>query len=215
MRIFLLVIVLFANLFVSGQTNETESYLWNYSSVSKAINRKNELQLGEKLHYSISDSQINYHHFDFIFYHHFNENFTLGLAVRNAYSGISENQISEVTPQIYGVYKGILKKLSVNWSNRLDYRNFETGEKQTRYRNKLTLTLLNSYTKVRIQPYLAEEMFVKFNEDGLYNVRFFGGLYLLETNYFKVDMYYCYIMLDQGVNWGHQNVKGLNLYFKI
>lgn len=215
MRIFLLGIGLFASLFVSGQTIETESYLWNYSSVSKTINKKNELLLGEKLHYSINEGQINYHHFDLILYHRFNKNFTLGMAVRNAYSGVSENQIKEITPQVYGVYKAGLKRLTVNWSNRIDYRNFDTGEKQTRYRSKLTLALKDRFTKARIQPYMAEEMFVKFNEEGLYNVRFFGGLYLFETTYLKVDLYYCYIFHDQGLSWGHQNVKGLNLYFRI
>ncbi|HBL75433.1 MAG: hypothetical protein A2W90_03880 [Bacteroidetes bacterium GWF2_42_66] len=215
MKFVLIGIALLSGLFALGQDEKVENYLWSYTSLSEDINEKTQIVFSEKVHYNLSEKLSDYNQFDIILYRDIHKNFSVGLALRNAYSGGRNNWVSEITPQIYGVYKGSLNKFSINWSNRIDFQNFDTGAKRTRYRNKLTVIFPRSYTKLKISPFLAEEMFVKFNDDGFYNFRLFGGAYLFDIRFLKANLFYCYNMINKENRWTHQNVTGISLHFKI
>ena len=215
MKYFFLGTLLLLGNFVLGQDEETENYVWSYSSMSGNISEKTQLVFAEKLHYNVTRGQFDYNQSDLILYRKLHKNFSIGMAIRNAHAGRNGNRVSEITPQLYGVYKANPKNIGIIWSNRFGYRNFDTGDKQVRYRNKLTLISPLSYTKLRIRPYVAEEMFIKLNQDGFYNLRLFGGLYLFDIRFLKVNLFYCYNMIESDDVWKHQNVAALNLYFQI
>lgn len=214
MKIFFLGVILFIGGSLYGQEG-IHNYLWNYISVSGKLSQKTELNFSQKLHYSIDDALIDYMQTDIILYYNFTKHFTFGAALRNAYIYSDEKWVAEITPQLYGVYKTSFKDITVNFSNRFDYRTFDTVEKQSRYRNKLTIVSPVSLVKFGLRPYIAEEMFVKLNGDGFYNYRLFGGMYLFNIRFLKVDLFYCYNKYEWNNAWTHQNVGGIYLYFTI
>jgi len=201
--------------FIANGQSDTPAYLWNYTSLTGKLSEKTRLSFSQKLHYSIDDDKINYKHTDIILYHDFSRNIALGVALRNASSFSNSSWVSETTPQAYMVYKGEVKKFKLNFSNRYDYRCFDTGERQSRYRNKLTIVSPVSIFDFGFRPYVAEEMFVKLNDEGFYNYRLFGGFSLFNIRFVKIDLFYCCNKLKQNNAWNHQNVGGLYLYFSI
>jgi hypothetical protein len=215
MRYIFFAAILLCGICCFGQGHKTGTYLWNHNSLSGNLSSKTQIVFSEKLHYNVDQGQFNYYQTDIIFYRQVHKKFKLGVALRNAHAGRNENRVSEVTPQLYGVYQGAVKKAGINFSNRLDFRNFDNGTHYVRYRNKFSLASPVAYTKLNIRPYLAEEMFVKLNGEGFYNFRLFGGLYLFDIRFLKVNLFYCRNMIQSDDSWKYQNVTALYLYFKI
>ena len=214
MRYIILVLFLIVGGSLFGQ-DAPESYIWNYNSLAGKLGKKTQLFFSEKLHFNIEETLIDYKQTDLVLYHDFTKNVTLGVSLRNANSYKNDSWISEITPQFYAVYKTKLKDIDVNFSNRFDYRNFDDGSKQTRYRNKLTLISPVSLAKFGLRPYIAEEMFVKLNGGGFYNYRLFGGMYLFNIRFLKINLFYCYNRFEQTEKWTYQNVGGIYLNFNI
>lgn len=214
MKFIILGLILFVGSSLYGQ-NAPENYVWNYNSLAGNLGEKTQLVFSEKLHFNIAETLLDYKQTDIILYHDFTKNVTLGLSLRNANSYKGDSWISEITPQFYAEYTAKLKNIEIKFSNRFDYRNFDDGSKQTRYRNKLTFVSPVSLMKFGLRPYIAEEMFVKLNGGGFYNYRFFGGIYLFDIRFLEINLFYCYNRFEQTETWTYQNVGGIYLNFNI
>jgi len=79
-----------------------------------------------------------------------------------------------------------------------------------RYRNKFALKLPFNFKKIKVSPYISDEIFIASNGTGFNENRFFSGVEFDLTKYAKADFYY---MLRNnrviGTKWINANVLGL------
>ena len=97
--------------------------------------------------------------------------------------------------------------------SRLEYRHFDYKTDSWRYRNKITVKFPWKFTKLEVQPYIADEIFLSFNGINLNQNRFSSGLGFKITKNMKGEIYY---MLQSNKSsgtcvWKDANVLGTKL----
>jgi hypothetical protein len=97
---------------------------------------------------------------------------------------------SEHRPHINGTFKWKGKDWYFTDRNRLDYRMYEEGDNECRYRNKISIFPPISMTSIEIKPFLACELFLETNGDGLSKKRFHAGLTAKPTEHLLSELSY-------------------------
>jgi len=95
--------------------------------------------------------------------------------------------------------------------NRLERRIREKAENIWMYRNRLTLGFSAKLTRLDIQPYLTDEIFVNLDESELYRNRISVGLKGQLRTYLKADISYLWQSSRANENWLDEHVIGLTL----
>jgi hypothetical protein len=94
----------------------------------------------------------------------------------------------------------------------MEYRHFDYQTDSWRYRNKLTMKLPWKFTRIEIQPYLADEIFVGFGGISQFNQnRFSSGLLMNLTKNIKAEIYYMLQSTKGSGKWLDANVLGTKL----
>jgi hypothetical protein len=95
--------------------------------------------------------------------------------------------------------------------NRLERRFREGAGNIWMYRNKFELGFPAKLTRLDIQPYLAEEIFVNLDESELYRNRVSGGIKGRLAPYLKADISYLWQSTKSSENWIDNHVIGAKL----
>ena len=107
-----------------------------------------------------------YHHWDLGFaYEGLAEWLSVGLNFRQMFEQDSKGiWRQENRPHLNVILKGNLFDCSVSNRSRLEYRDKEVSEDLWRYRNKTTLKFPFELTALKLQPYVADEVFIDAGE---------------------------------------------------
>jgi len=97
--------------------------------------------------------------------------------------------------------------------NRMEYRVRDDTEKSWRYRNKLTIALDVKWTKIQLQPFAADEVFVDFKEDELNRNRFYVGVKAKLMKHLKTSLHYLWQSSKKGEDWVDFNIVGIDMKF--
>ncbi|MBN1354219.1 MAG: DUF2490 domain-containing protein [Candidatus Omnitrophica bacterium] len=92
--------------------------------------------------------------------------------------------------------------------NRMEYRDIEDKKSDWRYRNKFT-AILPKLTRLGIEPYAADEIFIDCTEDFEFNRnRLYAGITFALIKNLKLDLYYLLQTTKSGGKWVSYNVFG-------
>ena len=97
--------------------------------------------------------------------------------------------------------------------NRFEYRIRSKRNDVWRYRNSLTLKLPFKWTGFKIQPYVAEEIFVDLDKGDLERNRVYNGLEAKLMEHLNLEIYYLWQRTKSAGDWIDINVIGSKLKF--
>ena len=198
---------------VSGMAyafDDGDFQVWHTENQEFKVNKESKIILEEEFRWGDDASDFYYHHYDAGFVYSLNKNLDLGVNYRQVYEKKKGEFKDENRPHINGTLKFDLSGFKLEDRNRLEYRHFNYQEDSWRYRNKFTLKFPWKFTKLEIQPYLADEIFVDLNE-GIFNRnRFYSGLGLSLTKNIKAEIYYL-LQSTKSSNWTEASVLGTKL----
>jgi hypothetical protein len=149
--------------------------IWNTDGQEKKISENAKITAEEEFRWGDNANQLYYHHYDVGFFYVFNKNFDLSLNYRHVYERKKGKFRIENEPSINAILKWALWDFNFSDRSRIEYRHFDYQSDFWRYRNKLTAKFPWKFTKIKIQPYLADEIFISSRGAAFNNNRFYSG----------------------------------------
>jgi len=95
----------------------------------------------------------------------------------------------------------------------LEYRDRENKKDVWRYRNKFMMKIPLELTKLKLQPYLADEVFINLDKEGYNRNRLYSGVAFNLSKNVKGEIYYLWQSSRSGGGWNEINVLGTQLKF--
>jgi len=189
--------------------------VWNTDVEEFKVNKSSKLVLEEEFRFGKSASDFYYQHYDLGYVHDLNNYLNLGFGYRHINEMKNSKFREENEPYGMATLFWGLAGFKFDDRSRLEYRYFDYQVSSWRYRNKFTARSPWNFTKMKIQPYICDEFFFKFNGIDINENRFSAGLGLNLTKNIKGEIYY---MLRSTKNpgictWSDTNVLGTK--FKI
>jgi hypothetical protein len=210
-----LVLFLFAVAFKVHAYDNGDFQVWNTYGEEKKIDEKSRITAEEEQRWGDNANQLYYHHYDAGFLYAFNQNFDLGLNYRHIYERKKGKFRIENEPNINAILKWDLWRVKFSDRHRLEYRHFDYQSDIWRYRNMFNVKLPWKFTKMEIQPYFADEIFINFYGAAFTNNRFYSGLGFSLAKNVKGEIYYLLqhtrTVNKNSTNWPFVNVLGTKL----
>lgn len=190
---------------------------WSAASVSFDISKDWKCTFEEEFRLGDDGGNLYYQHSDLGFvYKSLADWIELGANYRQVFEKDSEGKWrQENRPHLNITLKGQLFDLSLNNRSRFEYRDKENKEDLWRYRNKTTVKLPLELTGFKLQPYLADEVFVTLNDDNVDRNRLYSGVSFDLSKDIKASVFYLWQSTRSGREWKDIYVlgTGLKLYF--
>jgi len=184
---------------------------WNTESIEGSLAENWKIKLEEEFRFGDNMRELYYHHTDGGLTHKLTDYFRLGLNYRQVYEKNNGEWEEENRPHINGILRWEWQDFQLEGRNRFEYRIREGKEDVWRYRNKLTLTLPVKWAELGIQPYLANEIFVSFDELEFNRNRLYVGLKAKLMKYLNADIFYLWQSSKKSEDWIDYNVLGVKL----
>ncbi|MHC4461651.1 MAG: DUF2490 domain-containing protein [Planctomycetota bacterium] len=183
---------------------------WSKASASFDIERDWKITFEEEFKIGDDAGDLYYHHSDLGLVY----KSILGFNYRQAFQKDSNNKWRrENRPHLNITLKGKLSNLDVSSRSRFEYRNRENNKDLWRYRNKVTVKLPLELTSLKLQPYLADEIFINFDEEDFNKNRLYSGLSFKLSESIKGEVYYLWQSSESDGDWKDLNVLGAQLKF--
>ncbi|MDP3142989.1 MAG: DUF2490 domain-containing protein [Candidatus Omnitrophota bacterium] len=186
--------------------------VWNTDVEEFKINKDAKIALEEEFRWGDNASEFYYHHYDIGFFYNLKKFLNVGGGYRRIYELKKGKFKIEDEPYVTTTLLWDLKGFKFEDRNRLEYRYFDYQNDSWRYRNKITVKLPCRFTKMEIQPYLSDEIFIGFNGSTQLNQnRFSSGLGIGLTKNIKAEIYYMLQSSKGSDVWVDTNVLGTKL----
>jgi len=189
---------------------------WNSDVEEFKINKDSKIVLEEEFRWADNAHEFYYHHYDVGFFYNLKEYFNIGGGYRHVYELKKGKFKLENEPYVTATLLWGLSGLKFEDRNRIEYRHFDYRSDLWRYRNKFAIKLPWKFTKMEIQPYLSDEIFISFGGISEFNQnRFSCGLGMNLTKNIKAEIYYMLQSTKSLRNWLDANVLGtkIKLFF--
>ena len=95
----------------------------------------------------------------------FREYLDFSMNYRHIKSKKNEEWTTEYRPHINGTIKIRWHDFIIGDRNRIEFRKFEDGNHSWRWRNKLSIQSPFRWTRLKIQPYISNEIFIDFDKN--------------------------------------------------
>lgn len=194
----------------SFSQDERGFQLWNKNEVIIRPWEKISIEVAEKIHYSPEHSAADVKYAELYLSHKPLLWFKYGAGFRITKLNTYPGWIQENRPMLFADFLKLYKQFSFKYSNRFEYRIFETDINHFRYRQEFLIEF-PSLADWGMRFYTSEESFFKLNNTGLHLARFYGGLSVVQKEHFKLKMFYALEKLELVKNWRTTDIVGLNL----
>ncbi|MCX5702427.1 MAG: DUF2490 domain-containing protein [Candidatus Omnitrophica bacterium] len=192
--------------------DDRDFQVWNTEAEEFKIGESAKLALEEEFRWVDNANEFYYHHYDIGYFYSLNKYVNIGGGYRHVYELKKRKFKLENEPYITVTLLWDLKGFKFEDRNRMEYRYFDYQADSSRYRNKVTIKLPWKFTKMEIQPYVSDEIFVGFGGTNQFNQnRLASGLGMSLTKNAKAEIYY---MLQSSRSKGQRvdiNVLGTKL----
>lgn len=186
--------------------------IWNTDVEEVKIYKGVKFAMEQEFRFGGDASEFYYQHYDFGFVFGFDKMLDIGLSYRQVFERSKRKWMEEDMPNVNATLKLDLWKFKFDDRNRIEYRHFRHKDDSIRYRNKFALKLPLDFAKIKISPYVSDEIFVVSTGAGFNENRFFTGAEFDLTKYAKFDLYY---MLKHnrifGDKWSWVNALGTKI----
>lgn len=185
--------------------------VWNTDVEEFKIDKNSKIALEEEFRWGDNANDFYYHHYDAAIIYGVNKYFDVGLGYRQVYEKKSGDFKEENQPNLNAAVKWEFLGYKLEDRSRLEYRHFDYQTDSWQYRNKFTMKLPWKFTRIEIQPYLADEVFLNFDGTAFTKNRFFSGLGLNLTKNLKAEIYYLLQSSKSAHKWTDANVLGTKI----
>lgn len=169
-----------------------------------------EFRLGDE------GGNLYYHHSDIGFvYKGLGDWIDVGANFRKVYADVDGTWRQENRPHLNVTLKGKLGDIAVSDRSRLEYRDPDKKEDIWRYRNKLTFKLPFKLTELKLKPYVADEVFINFNDEGYIGNRLYSGVAFNLTENITADIYYLWQSARASPGRDNVHALGSRLIFRF
>lgn len=218
MKELVLVIVLLSLVFLCNcyAFDDEDFQYWNSESISVKLSEDWKAALSEEFRFGDNANIFYYQHSDLGFiYSGIADWIDLAVNYRHIYEKKSNGWEVENRPHLDAVLKCELSSYELANRIMLEYRNRESNDDFWRYRNRFMIKMPFKLTKLKIQPYFADETFYDFDAETLNKNRIYGGVDLVLTKNIKAEIYYLRESTEKNDKWADTNILGtkFKLYF--
>lgn len=186
--------------------------VWNTEVEEVKINKNSKITLEQEFRFADDASDFFYHHYDGGYVYTINKFLDLGLNYRQVYEKKQGKKFKqENRPHVNALVKYDLFGFGLEDRSRLEYRHFGYQTDAFRYRNKFTIKSPWKFTKLQIQPYVADEVFLVFYNKAFTRNRFYSGAGITLTKNLKGELFYLLQSNRDGKTWKQSNVLGAKI----
>jgi hypothetical protein len=186
--------------------------VWNTDVEELKINKNAKIAFEQEFRWGNNAGEFYYQHYDVGFFYDLQKWLNIGGGYRQVYELKKGKFKLENEPYVTATLSWGLKGFKFDDRSRMEYRHFDYQEDSWRYRNKVTLKLPWKFTKLEIQPYLSDEIFVSFGSINQFNQnRFSAGTAMSIAKNIKAEIYYMLQTTKGSGKWVDINVLGTKL----
>jgi hypothetical protein len=190
---------------------------WNITDLSVDANNDWKFTFQEELHFGESGRRLYYQHYEPGFtYSGLAKWIDLGFNYRQVFERNSKGKWKrEDQPNLNVTLKGKLFGLDVSDRSRIEYRVLEDRKDVWRYRNKVAVKLPFELTELKLQPYVADEIFVPLDDVDINTNRLYAGVLFKLTKNMGCDLHYLWQSTRSNGGWTDINVVGTAFKFSF
>ena len=186
--------------------------VWNTEVEEFKVNKDSKLSFEEEFRWADNANEFYYHHYDVGFFSNLEKWLNIGGGYRHIYELKRGKFKLENEPYATATLLWDLKGFKIEERSRMEYRQFEYQADSWRYRNKAAIKFPWKFTRMEIQPYLSDELFVGFSKiNELNQNRFSSGILMSLTQNLKAEIYYTLQSSKSSGKWREVNVLGTKL----
>jgi hypothetical protein len=216
MKRWIVIFFVLVSIVANGQNEEKDFYIWNTNAFQGKISNKLSLLIDNKTHFNIRDKQTALYYSEAIVKYSMNKNFKVGTGYRKLFLRSSSEWLTENRLMSYLWYSCSKNKLKYTAINRLSYRQLENQQNHFRFFHKSILTQTVEIGNYKIHPFIADEIFIKLNQENLHIERLFGGLRFWENKKIKLDVYYAQSFQKNSEKlWSNYPIAGANILISL
>lgn len=186
---------------------------WSTNGATFGLSKNWTGTLEEETRFTRDAGHLTYYHLDMGFVYKGIANWIdLSFNYRQAYEQPGNNQWREEhRPHINTTLRTSVLGLALSDRSRLEYRDREIKDDTWRYRNRLTVNMPLELTPLKLQPYLADEVFLNLDGEALEENRCYAGFAANLLKNLKGDIYYARRLIDSAGRWTDADVVGIQL----
>lgn len=206
-------IILGLALMITGRAfayDDGDFQLWNTDVEELKVNQDSKIALEQEFRWGGDAGEFYYQHYDIGYFYNLMKYFNIGGGYRHILSLQTGKWKIENEPYVTATLVWELAGCKFEDRNRMEYRHFDYQADAWRYRNKFTIKLPCKFTKLEFQPFVSDEIFVRFGGTNQFSQnRVSAGLGINLAKNVKTEIYY---LLDSAKNnkgkWIDANVLG-------
>jgi len=186
--------------------------VWNTDVEEVKINNDAKVAIEEEFRWGNNASELFYQHYDVGLFYNLKKYLNVGAGYRHVLDLKNGKFLTGNEPYMTTTLLWDLLGTKFDDRNRLEYRHFDYKTDSWRYRNKIMAKLPWKFTRMEIQPYLADEVFVGFGAINEFNQnRFSSGIAMNLTKNIKAEIYYMLQSTKTSDEWVDANVLGTKI----
>ncbi len=188
---------------------------WQAHDFSFDLDKDVAFTVSQELRFGRSGSEPHLYNVDMgLVYSGLADWLALGFNFRKEYEKDSSGTFRhENRPHFNVTLKGSLFDIPTSNRSRIEWRDFQNKKEQWRFRNKTTIKLPFKFTKFNLQPYIAEEIFIKVGEDNINQNRLSSGFSCKLTENISASVFYMWKTSKITGGWRDTNVIGTQFKF--
>ncbi|MFA5535339.1 MAG: DUF2490 domain-containing protein [Mariniphaga sp.] len=193
---------------------ERSFQLWNLNVIQAKVTDRFTLGVTEKVQYTTESGAFNLKYGDLSVTYAVNSWFSIGVGGRLLHSRKGEEWKREQRPMVFGDMDGSWRKVTYNFSNRIEYRFIESGTNHFRHWQMFRVEM-PPFRAPWFSLYVAEESFIPIDPLSLQTARFYAGTKVKYTKNLAMRVYYVLEKRKSTPSWSTGDVLGLNLIVLI
>jgi hypothetical protein len=194
--------------------DEGDFEYWAKASFAIPIDEQWDFVFAQKFNFDQDGRHLDNHQADVEFcYRGLAEWLNVGIGYKQLFEKAGDDWQKERRPLLNIAVRGTLWGLAVSDRSRFEYRDEEDEDNVWRYRNKIMLRPPVTLTSLKIQPYVADEIFISFDDEDFNKQRVIAGLYVPLHQQVRLELFYMWQIEEEPNSWHDINILGSYLRF--
>jgi len=185
--------------------------LWNTDVQEFKPNKSSKIILEEEFHWGNNAGDFYYQHYDAGYAYMLNKYFNFGGGLRYIKEKKTDKFRDDSDP--YFLFLTYWQLAGFNFSDRtrIEYHYYDYQANFWRFRNKMDIKMPWKFTKFNIQPFIADEVFFRFNGIDLNENRLYAGFAFNITKNLTAELSYLWKANKNSntTNWTDTNVLSI------
>ena len=189
---------------------------WPKAAFTIPIDEQWQFYIEERLSVADDVRRLDDHQTDFaVTYLGLADWLSVGVGYKAFFEKDGDNWWVEDRPYLNVAVKAKIHGFGVTDRSRFEYRIPEDEDEVWQYRHKLTITSPTTFTPWKVLPYVAEEVFISFDEEDFNQQRVYTGFFIPLHKQVRLELFYLWRLDKEDDDWHDTNVLGSWLYFQF